>query len=123
MTRLTCGPPRQVQHRERQGDGDDPVAEERHDLRAEHEPEVPLAQHLETGGPPHRGILAVEPASPRAIHSRPAALVPIPGAMDPLQQQSDWLSALGQVQMVVARVCLGAALTVGLALAVAGVPS
>ena len=49
--------------------------------------------------------------------------MPIPGAMDPLQQQSDWLSALGQVQMVVARVCLGAALTIGLALAVAGVPS
>ncbi len=55
--------------------------------------------------------------------SRPVDVVPIPGAMDPLQQQSDWLSALGQVQTVVARVCLGAALTIGLALAVGGVPS
>ena len=70
----------------------------------------------------HR-VEAVDAARPGALRSRTAALLPIPGAMDPLQQQSDWLSALGQVQMVVARVCLGAALTVGLALAVAGVPS
>ena len=42
--------------------------------------------------------------------------------MEPLQQ-NDWLSAVGQVQTVVARVCLGAALAVGFALAVAGVPS
>ena len=41
--------------------------------------------------------------------------------MEPLQQ-SDWLSALGQVQTVVARVCLGTAVAIGLALVVAGAP-
>ncbi len=42
--------------------------------------------------------------------------------MEPLQQ-NDWLSALGHVQAAVARVCLGGAIAVGLALALGGLPS